>query len=89
MSHIHHDNGKTLARVRRIKGQMVSLERAIEGDSECGAVLQQLAAVKGAVTGLMLHVMEGHMRGHLASDDGGSDSAELEVLISALRSYMK
>lgn len=89
MSHIHHDNGKTLARVRRIKGQMVSLERAIESGSECSAVLQQLAAVKGAVTGLMLHVMEGHMRGHLESHDSGSDSAELDLLISALRSYMK
>jgi FrmR/RcnR family transcriptional regulator, repressor of frmRAB operon len=89
MSHIHHDNGKTLARVRRIKGQMVSLERAIEEGSECGAVLQQLAAVKGAVTGLMLHVMEGHMRGHLTADAAGADPAELEVLISALRSYMK
>jgi Uncharacterized protein conserved in bacteria len=88
MSHIHHDNGKTLARVRRIKGQVASLETAITDGAECGPVLQQLAAVKGAVTGLMLHLMEGHIRGHLSepSDAAGDD---LEVLMSALRSYMK
>lgn len=89
MSHIHHDNGKTLARVRRIKGQMVSLERAIETGAECGPVLQQLAAVKGAVTGLMLHLMEGHIRGHLGADGAGPAAEELDVLMTALRSYMK
>ena len=89
MSHIHHDNGKTLARVRRIKGQMVSLERAIETGGECGPVLQQLAAVKGAVTGLMLHLMEGHIRGHLGTDETSPGAEELDVLMSALRSYMK
>jgi DNA-binding FrmR family transcriptional regulator len=89
MSHIHHDNGKTLARVRRIKGQMASLEKAIEAGAECGPVLQQVAAVKGAVTGLMLHLMEGHMRGHLGAEGDGALDAEVEVLMAALRAYMK
>ena len=88
MSHIHHDNGKTLARVRRIKGQVASLETAITDGAECGPVLQQLAAVKGAVRGLMLHLMEGPIQGHLGEPSGAA-ADDLEVLMSALRSYMK
>jgi DNA-binding FrmR family transcriptional regulator len=89
MSHIHENRKKLLARVRRISGQMASLERAIDGDAECGAVLQQLAAVRGAVNGLMLQVMEGHLRAHVAGAGNAKRQDELLPVVAVLRSYLK
>ena len=44
---------KVLTRVRRIRGQIDALERSLEGDAECRAILQQTAAVRGAANGLI------------------------------------
>lgn len=85
MSHIHDDSKALLKRVRRIQGQLGSIERAIEGDGECGAVLQQLAAVRGAINGLIYQVMEGHMTTHL----GQGAEAELAPVLSVLKTYLK
>jgi DNA-binding FrmR family transcriptional regulator len=87
MSHVKQDK-KLLARVRRIGGQVQSLERALSEDAECGAVLQQLAAVRGAVNGLILEVLEGHLRSHLHGDDA-THAEELAPVIAVLRSYLK
>ena len=67
MSHTVHDKKKLLARVRRIKGQTGALESALEQETDCAAILQQIAAIRGAVNGLMLEVLEGHMREHLGA----------------------
>ena len=53
---------KVLTRVRRIRGQIDALERSLEGDAECRAILQQIAAVRGAANGLMAEVLESHIR---------------------------
>ncbi len=58
-----------LTRVRRIKGQAEALEKALEQESDCSAVLQQIAAIRGAVNGLMAEVLEGHLREYLGADD--------------------
>ncbi|QGX87350.1 metal-sensing transcriptional repressor [Escherichia coli] len=34
---------KVLTRVRRIRGQIDALERSLEGDAECRAILRQIA----------------------------------------------
>ena len=56
------DRRKAVARVRRIRGQLDALERALEAGADCAPVLQQLAAVRGAVNGLMSEVLESHLR---------------------------
>ena len=91
MPHTIHDKKKLLARVRRIKGQVQSLEAALEDEKECAAVLQQIAAVRGAVSGLMAEVLEGHLREHLGADDvsPAQRQSDLEEVVSALRSYLK
>src|SRR3546814_13697618 len=45
----------------------------VDTGTECGAILQQIAAVRGAVNGLMVEVLEGHLRGHLAPLQSGDD----------------
>jgi DNA-binding FrmR family transcriptional regulator len=42
---------KVLTRVRRIRGQIDALERALENGAECRAILQQIAAGEPAEFG--------------------------------------
>jgi FrmR/RcnR family transcriptional regulator, repressor of rcnA expression len=90
MAHLSKNAAKLTARVRRIGGQMAALERALANNVECGAVLQQLAAVRGAVNGLMLEVLESHLREHVAPGRGRlEEESELEPVIAVLRRYLK
>ncbi|MHA6999666.1 metal/formaldehyde-sensitive transcriptional repressor [Aeromonas schubertii] len=91
MSHTIHDKKKLLARVRRIKGQAGALESALEQETDCGAVLQQIAAIRGAVNGLMLEVLEGHLREHLGAEESTPQQRlqDLESVSRVLRSYLK
>jgi len=80
-----------LTRVRRIKGQAEALEKALEQESECSAILQQIAAIRGAVNGLMAEVLEGHLREHLGAEDipAQQRSEDLDQVIAVLRSYLR
>ena len=91
MPHTIKDKRKLLSRVRRIKGQAVALEDALERESDCSAVLQQIAAIRGAVNGLMAEVLEGHLRDHLGADDIPAQQRQddLERVVAVLRSYLK
>lgn len=91
MGHTIQGKKPLLARVRRIKGQAEALERALDSEAECAAVLQQIAAIRGAVNGLMAEVLEGHIRGHLTSQDASAKErqADVDAIASAVRSYLK
>lgn len=91
MPHTVQHKKPLLARLRRIQGQAAALEKALEVDGDCNAILQQIAAIRGAVNGLMAEVLEGHLRDHLGRDDLSPKqrSADLEAVVSALRAYMK
>ncbi len=91
MAHTIKSKKQLLTRVRRIKGQAEALEKALERESECAAVLQQIAAIRGAVNGLMTEVLEGHIREHLGADDISPQqrSEDLDEVVRALRSYLK
>ncbi|WPB57667.1 metal/formaldehyde-sensitive transcriptional repressor [Xylophilus sp. GOD-11R] len=91
MAHTVAGKKKLLARVRRIQGQTAALERALDEGTDCIAVLQQIAAVRGAISGLMSEVLEGHLREHLgpSATDDATRSQDVEAVVSALRSYLK
>ncbi|MDF3932661.1 metal/formaldehyde-sensitive transcriptional repressor [Pseudomonas citronellolis] len=92
MAHTIRDKRKLLTRIRRIKGQSEALERALEKeDGDCAAVLQQIAAIRGAVNGLMAEVLEGHLREHLAAEERTPQqrSDDLDQVMGVLRSYLK
>ncbi len=91
MSHTIQDKAKLLARVRRIRGQVEALERALEAEEGCTVVLQQIAAARGAMNGLMAEVIEDHVRTHIASPaiKSNSDRAKgADELIEVVRSYL-
>lgn len=92
MAHTTTDKEKLLTRVRRIRGQVEAIERALESEQECASVLQLMAACRGALNGLMAEVMEGHVRFHVLSPDGSKNSAQVkaaEELIDIVRAYLK
>ncbi len=90
MSHVA-DNKKLLARVRRMQGQVGALEKVLKQGSDCSAVLQQIAAIRGAANGLMGEVLESHIREHLGVNVVAPDQRqeEIEQLVKILRSYLK
>ncbi len=91
MAHTITGKKKLLGRIRRIQGQASALERAVDGEADCLDVLQQIAAIRGAVNGLMAEVMEGHLREHLDAPqlDEHTRQAETEALSKVIRAYLR
>jgi DNA-binding FrmR family transcriptional regulator len=90
MSHTIEQKPKLLARVRRLKGQVEAVERALEAELGCGEVLQLLASIRGAMTGLTAELMEEHVRSHVIAAENDRDRAiGGEELIDVIRTYMK
>ena len=91
MGHTIRNKAKLLNRVRRIRGQVEAVDRALESEARCADVLQLIAACRGAINGLMSEVLEEHIRGHvLAPDDKPRDRQEAtEELIDVVRAYVR
>jgi len=92
VAHTTKDKQKLLTRIRRIRGQVDAIERAIDGEEECSGVLQLMAACRGALNGLMAEVMEGHVRFHVLAPGQPGDSPQAqaaEELIEVVRTYLK
>lgn len=91
MPHTIKSKKQLLTRVRRIKGQTEALEKVLEQETECAAVLQQIAAIRGAVNGLMAEVLQGYLREHLGADDISPQQRrdDVEQVVAVLRSYLK
>jgi DNA-binding FrmR family transcriptional regulator len=83
---------KLLNRVRRIRGQVAAIERALEREIGCADVLQLITAVRGAMDGLIGEVVDDHIRIHF-TDPTLHPTAEAtdaaEELIDVLKSYLK
>lgn len=91
MAHTIREKTKLLNRVRRIRGQMEAVERALEEDRGCSTVLQLIAGARGAINGLMGEVIEDHIDEHVA-DESLTQPQRKEgaaELIDVLRTYLK
>ncbi|QOW24931.1 formaldehyde-responsive transcriptional repressor FrmR [Lysobacter sp. H23M47] len=91
MPHSPEEKKRVLARVRRARGQLEALERALEAGADCGPVLQQIAAIRGAVNGVMSQVLESHLRGELGSpaEDPSRRQAGIDDAVALVRAYLK
>ena len=92
MVHTIREKQKLLARVRRMKGQVEAIERALDSEAGCGQVLHLIAGVRGAMAGLMAEVVEEHVRSHLVDPDAHPDALQqdaVEQLLDVVRSYLK
>ena len=94
MPHSLEAKKKVVTRLRRIKGQAEALERAVEQGTDCGALLQQLSALRGATTGLMAEVLESHLRETMArpaeaAQSAATDNDEIAAIMRVIRPYLK
>ncbi|MGL4724330.1 MAG: Ni(II)/Co(II)-binding transcriptional repressor RcnR [Scandinavium sp.] len=90
MSHTIRDKQKLKARSNKIQGQVAALNRMLDEPHECSAVLQQIAAIRGAVNGLMREVIKGHLTEHIVhQEDEAQREADLDVILKVLDSYIK
>ena len=92
LAHIIRDKNKLLNRVRRIKGQVEAVERALNEGGECSDVLHTIAACRGAIDGLMSEVIEGHIRFHVVDPDHHPTSERAKAaqeLIDVIKMYMR
>ena len=91
MSHGEKEKKKLLNRLRRMRGQIEAIERAVEEDSECARVLQQATACRGALDGFIAEVIEDHIREHLVDPASPADSpqrAAAEELVEIVHAYL-
>lgn len=92
MTHTVREKQKLLARVRRIRGQVEAVERALEAESGCEEVMHLLASTRAAMAGLMAEVVEDHVRSHLVDADTHPDAQDndaTEQLLAVIRAYLK
>jgi DNA-binding FrmR family transcriptional regulator len=92
MTHTIREKQKLLARVRRLRGQIEAIERALESESGCEQVMHLIAGARGAMAGLMAEVVEDHVRTHLIDTEmhpGVLNTDAVEQLLEVVRSYLK
>lgn len=91
MPHTPEEKKRVLARVRRVRGQLDALETELVEGAECGPVLQQIAAMRGAVNGLMAGVLESHLREEFTSmvETTEAQRSSIDEVISLVRTYLK
>ena len=92
MAHTSEERRSLLARVNRIEGQVKSIRSALENNSECATVLQQIAACRGAINSLLVQIIDGELRFHVLSKNARVDSREARAaqdLVEILHRYIK
>ena len=88
MSHLDRDKQKLVARIKRIRGQVDSIERSLTADNDCAEILMLLANVRGGINSLMAELMEDHIRNHMPRNSKSLEEAADDV-IHIVRTYLK
>jgi DNA-binding FrmR family transcriptional regulator len=92
MTHTVREKQKLLARVRRIRGQVEAIERALDNEAGCEQIMHLIAGARGAMAGLMAVVVEDHVRTHLVDAEiypGALNTEAAEKLLEVVRTYLK
>ncbi len=91
MAHTTRHKRRFLNRARRIRGQVLALERALEREEDCSRVLHLIAACRGALNGLMAEVLDGHVRTHVLDPRRrtASQTRAAEDLLAVINAYLR
>lgn len=91
MTHAIQNREKLLNRVRRLRGQVEAIERALIAELGCADVMRLVTASRGAINGIMAEVINGHIEAHMI-DPGRkpsrSEKKAAQELLGVLRSYI-
>lgn len=92
LAHAIAEKQKLLNRIRRLRGQIDALERAVDSEQGCSEVMRLLTAARGAINGIMAEVVEDHIEMHMIDPDRKRSRAEQQAadeLLDVLRTYIK
>jgi DNA-binding FrmR family transcriptional regulator len=90
--HTVRERDKLMARVRRIRGQIEGIERALAEEKGCYEVLQTVAAARGALNGLVAEMIEDHIRHHVLDPEekvAPKRARATSELIDIVHAYVK
>jgi FrmR/RcnR family transcriptional regulator, repressor of frmRAB operon len=90
--HTLEEKTKLLQRVRRLRGQVDAIERAVEADVDCAKVMQLTVSVRGAANGLMAELLEEHIRMHVSDPTRDRDRERArgaKHLIDVVHAYLR
>lgn len=92
MPHIILNKQKLLNRIKRIRGQVDGVAKALQQDHDCMRILQTLTSCHGAMKSLMTEIIEDHVRSHVVDPKEKptfQQSKAAEELIDIIKSYLK
>jgi DNA-binding FrmR family transcriptional regulator len=92
VKHTIQDKTRLLQRVRRLRGQVEAIERALLRDADCARVMQLTVSVRGAANGLMAELLEDHIRLHVsdpARDRDRTRARGAKHLIEVVHAYLR
>jgi FrmR/RcnR family transcriptional regulator, repressor of frmRAB operon len=92
VAHTLQDKTRLLQRVRRMRGQLDAIERALLKDADCERVMQLTVSVRGAANSLMAALLEDHIRLHVsdpARDRDRGRARGAKHLIDVVHAYLR
>ena len=92
MAHTIRQKTRLLHRVRRVRGQLNAVERALEKEHDCGDILLTLAACRGGLDALMAEIMEGHVYEHIldpAHKPTREQTKAAKEIVGVVRRYLR
>ena len=91
--HTVRDKEKLLHRIKRIRGQLEGVQRALEAeDHDCFSILRNVSACRGALNGLMAEIIEGHVFSHVIDPKRKQTEEQHEAaeeLMEVIRTYLR
>jgi DNA-binding FrmR family transcriptional regulator len=92
MGHIDKEKTRLLNRLKRIRGQVEGIERAVSEGKDCVRVLEQATSCRGALEGFIAEVIEDHIREHLVEPGAPAEDSRVqaaEELVGIVHAYLK
>tara|TARA_B100001540_G_C15710528_1_gene598333 strand:+ start:827 stop:1087 length:261 start_codon:yes stop_codon:yes gene_type:complete len=85
MSHPCHKD--KIANIRRIKGQLEGIERMINEEKYCIDILNQMKAIKNALTSVEARILETHLKECVKDslDTAQDNQAKIDEIVNVLK----
>lgn len=90
VAHTIREKTKLISRINRIKGQLDGVTQVLEKEEDAYKLLQILSSCRGALTGLMGDIIEGHIHEHVVEAPTKKDAAQAgREVTEILKSFWK
>jgi FrmR/RcnR family transcriptional regulator, repressor of frmRAB operon len=92
MKHAIKDKTPLLQRVRRLRGQVDAIERALQSEADCAKVMQLTVSARGAANSLMAELLIDHICLHVSDPKRDKDRARARAakhLIEVVHAYLR